>query len=264
MKFPDKTGKMTKKRKFMSKKKKHSKGNNNASEDQQDFGGNPMNDPEEIGSSVEEQEDDGGPAEMTCDCGGCPSKETKDCDEHQGRRDFVKTTLALGIGAVAIAVPVYGGARMALYPLEQTGMAGKEYPLTTLDNLDETPRLYPIVDTIRDAWSSQPNQIIGNVFIRKIKNGDKFDVEAYQTVCPHAGCRIKVDQQKNPKSGVVETLFYCPCHGDMFTLDGKRVDPSNSKSARDMDTLEVHVDDSGRVFVKFQNFRLGDSEKVSV
>lgn len=185
--------------------------------------------------------------------------------EIQNRRSFCKTALAAGAGAAALAVPVYGGARMALYPLEQTGLAGKEYSLTTLDNLDETPRLYSIVDTINDAWVSAPNQVIGNVFIRKIKKEDgSWDVVALHSVCPHAGCRIKVDQQKNPKTGKTETLFFCPCHGDMFTLDGKRIDPSNSKSARDMDTLDTHINSSGKVVVKFQNFRLGDSSKVPV
>lgn len=183
-------------------------------------------------------------------------------NENKTRRSFCKTTLAVGLGAAAAAVPVYGGARMALYPLQQTGLSGKEYPLTTLDNLDETPRLYAITDTVRDAWVSAPNQPVGNVFLRKVKKEDgSFAVEAFQSICPHAGCRIKVDQQKNPKSGEVETLFYCPCHADMFFLTGERITPETSKSARDMDSLETRVDEAGRVFVTFQNFRLGCSEK---
>lgn len=181
------------------------------------------------------------------------------------RRSFCKTVIALGVGAAAVATPIYGGARMALYPLQQQGLAGKEYALTTLDNLDETPRQYPIIDTVRDAWVSEANQVIGNIFVRKIKKADgTFGVEAFQTVCPHAGCRIKVGSQKNPKTGKNEDMFYCPCHGDMFTFDGKRIDPSISKSARDMDSLEARVDPSGKVFVKFQNFRLGDSGKSPV
>ena len=183
-------------------------------------------------------------------------------DNNTTRRSFCKTTLAAGLGAAAVAVPVYGGARMALYPLQQTGLSGKEYALTTLDNLDETPRLYAVSDTVRDAWISAPNQSIGNVFIRKVKKEDgTFGVEAFQSVCPHAGCRIKVDTQKNPKTGESEPLFYCPCHADMFNFKGERLSPETSKSARDMDSLEARVDESGRVFVKFQNFRLGCPEK---
>lgn len=181
------------------------------------------------------------------------------------RRSFCKSAAALGAGAAAVALPIYAGARMALYPLEQKGLAGKEYPLTTIDNLDETPRLYAIVDTMRDAWVSAPNQVVGNVFLRKITKADgTVGIEAFQSVCPHAGCRIKVDQQKNPANGQQETLFFCPCHGDAFTLDGKRTSPETMKSARDMDSLEAHVDEQGKVFVKFQNFRLGDSQKAPV
>ncbi|MDO5565789.1 MAG: Rieske 2Fe-2S domain-containing protein [Planctomycetia bacterium] len=195
----------------------------------------------------------------------CDGKDTACGGTSEDRRSFCKSTLALGVGAAALAVPVYGGARMSLYPLQQTGMSGKEYQLTTLDNLDETPRLYAVVDTIRDAWVSAPDQTIGNIFIRKVKQADgKFGVEALQSVCPHAGCRIKVDTQKNPKTGKEETLFFCPCHGDIFTLDGKRTSPEKQMSARDMDSLEARVDDKGNVFVKFQNFRLGDSQKHPV
>lgn len=181
------------------------------------------------------------------------------------RRSFCKTTLAVGMGAAAAALPVYGGARMALYPLQQEGLSGKEYPLTTLDNLDATPRLYAVIDTVRDAWISSPNQPIGNVFLRKITKEDgSLAVEAFQSICPHAGCRIKVDSQKNPNTGEMETMFYCPCHADKFSLAGDRFDPGTSKSARNMDSLETRVDESGRVFVKFQNFRLGCAEKSPV
>ncbi|MDO5552899.1 MAG: Rieske 2Fe-2S domain-containing protein [Planctomycetia bacterium] len=198
---------------------------------------------------------------------GGTSTPAQDCASCSGesRRSFCKSIAALGIGAVAIAPPLYACARMAIHPLEQTGLSGKEYPLTTLDNLDETPRLYAVVDTRRDAWVTSPNQAIGNVFIRKVTLPDgTVTAQAWQSVCPHAGCRIKVDTQKNPATGEMETLFFCPCHGDCFTFEGKRVQPETAKSARDMDSLETRVDESGRVFVKFQNFRLGDAAKVSV
>ncbi|MGI5831614.1 MAG: Rieske (2Fe-2S) protein [Thermoguttaceae bacterium] len=185
-----------------------------------------------------------------------------ECEEkREGRRHFVKSTLAVGIGAACAAVPVYGGARMVLFPLQQTGLSGKEYPLTTLANIDETPRLYSVTDTATDAWVSSPGQPIGNVFIHKTAEGK---VHAFQAVCPHAGCRIKVDKQKDPVTGEEKTLFFCPCHSDLFSLDGERLNPETAKSARSMDSLETRVDEEGRVFVKFQNFRLGCAEKSPV
>ena len=184
--------------------------------------------------------------------------------DDQSRRSFCLSVLGVGVGAAALAVPVYAGARMALYPWQQEGMSGKEYELTTLDALDETPRQFVILDDLNDAWTTSPNQTVGVVYLSKKKNeaGEEV-VSAFQTVCPHAGCRIKVGPTKNPATGETETLFYCPCHGDAFYLDGERVLPENSKSARSMDALETRVE-SGKVFVKFQNFQLGTSEKKPV
>lgn len=181
------------------------------------------------------------------------------------RRSFCKSALGLGMGAAALSLPVYSGARMALYPLEQEGLTGKEYQLTTLDALDETPRQFVLRDNVTDGWTTSANQTIGVIYLSKrvLEDGTP-EVLAFQSVCPHAGCRVKVGVVPNPTSGENETLFTCPCHGDMFYLTGERVAPDNSKSARDLDSLETRVDEEGRVFVQYQNFQLGVAEKKSV
>ena len=187
------------------------------------------------------------------------------CKSEPSRRDFCLTAVGVGVGVGALSVPVYAGARMALYPLQQEGLAGKEYQLATLEGLDETPRLFVVLDDVNDAWTMTPNQTIGVVYLRKVAKDDgSFEITAFQSVCPHAGCRIKVGLTINPKTNQEETLFYCPCHGDVFYLDGERVVPENSKSARSLDSLETRVDESGKVFVKYQNFQLGTSEKKPV
>lgn len=197
--------------------------------------------------------------------GNCPSCSEHSKSDSQSRRNFCLSTLGLGMGAAALATPIYAGARMALYPLQQVGLSGKEYPLSTIDALDEIPRQFVVLDDVTDAWNTSPNQTIGVVYLRKIRKDDgSFGVEAFQSVCPHAGCRVKVGPTKNPQTGEEEVLFYCPCHGDVFFLDGERVVPENSKSARSLDSLEARVDESGKVFVKFQNFQLGTSEKKPV
>ena len=199
-------------------------------------------------------------------------KEVKKCccqceanSEEQDRRSFCLSMLGLGMSAAALAVPAYAGARMALYPLEQEGLSGKEYQLTTYDALDEIPRQFVVLDNVSDAWTTSPNQTIGVVYLFKKKNEDGAPgVVAFQTVCPHAGCRVKVGSIKNPATGETEMLFYCPCHGDAFYLNGERVQPENSKSARSLDWLETRVDEFGNVFVKYQNFQLGTSERKPV
>ena len=197
------------------------------------------------------------PQEAKCCCA--------DVGDAQGRRSFCLSALGLGMGAAALATPIYAGARMALYPWSQVGLAGKEYQLSTLDALSETPRQFVITDNVTDAWSTEPNQTIGVVYLRKVVNEDgSVAAVAFQSVCPHAGCRVKFGSTKNPATGENEELFFCPCHGDVFYLDGERVLPEESTSARSMDSLETRVDESGRVFVKFQNFQLGTAEKKPV
>ena len=185
--------------------------------------------------------------------------------DEQTRRSFCLSALGMGMGAAALATPIYAGARMACYPWSQEGLSGKEYQLSTIDALDETPRQFVVLDNVVDAWATSPNQTIGVVYLFKSKDDDGTErAVAFQTVCPHAGCRVKVGEMKNPVTDEVEPLFYCPCHGDMFSVDGERIMPENSKSARSLDSLETRVDEEGRVFVKFQNFQLGTSEKKPV
>ncbi len=175
------------------------------------------------------------------------------------RRNFCLGAIGAGMGAAALAVPVCAGAKMALYPLQQEGLSGKEYELTTLDALDETPRRFVISDDLNDAWATEANQTIGVVYLRRVGEA----VEALQSICPHAGCRIKVGKMKHPVANEERTLFFCPCHGDVFELNGERVNPETTKSARSMDSLETRVE-GGKVFVKFQNFQLGTAEKKPV
>lgn len=206
---------------------------------------------------------------QTC-CGHCATScqgQPEDAQNagEQSRRSFCLSAVGMGMSVAALSVPVYAGARMALYPLQQEGLSGKEYQLSTIETLDETPRQFVILDNVNDAWNTSPNQTIGVVYLSKYKKEDgTFDVAAFQSVCPHAGCRVKVGVTKNPKTNEDELLFYCPCHGDTFYLNGERVMPENSKSARSLDSLDARVDESGKVFVKFQNFQLGTAEKKPV
>ena len=84
------------------------------------------------------------------ECCECSSK------SEPSRRDFCLTAVGVGVGVGALSVPVYAGARMALYPLQQEGLAGKEYQLATLEGLDETPRLFVVLDDVNDAWTTTP------------------------------------------------------------------------------------------------------------
>jgi len=191
-----------------------------------------------------------------------PSSETKTQEKGEkpvfperdaARRDFLKVSVAAGVGACAVGAPICAAVRLVTAPVFAGGTGGKFYSLTTFDTLTEQPQKFFIVDTKKDAWTTLPQQKIGSLFLRKVGE----TVLALHSLCPHAGCMIQLGQKENPQTKAEEELFYCPCHGAYFDLDGKRL---NTVPPRDMDSLEVEVKD-GHVFVKFANFTFGIADK---
>lgn len=175
--------------------------------------------------------------------------------EDSGRRQFMKATVAAGIAACAVAAPVGAGALTVLSPVCKSSQAGMFYQITTIETVQEKPQKFSVVGDKEDAWTKQANQKIGSIFLSKVGE----EIKAFHALCPHAGCMISVGLKKNPKSGQDEELFYCPCHAAHFALTGERLD---GVSPRDMDSLEVKTE-NGHVFVKFENFIFGISEKRS-
>jgi cytochrome b6-f complex iron-sulfur subunit/menaquinol-cytochrome c reductase iron-sulfur subunit len=175
-------------------------------------------------------------------------------EQASARRDFLKVSVAAGVGACAVGAPVCGAVRLVTAPafIEEDG--GKFYSLATLESLDVQPlQKLPVIDDKQDAWTTIPRQKIGSVFLRKVGG----TVQAFNALCPHAGCMIQVGVQTNPKTKVEEEMFYCPCHAAHFDLEGKRLDVV---APRDMDALEVEIKE-GQVFVKFEKFTFGIAEK---
>jgi Rieske Fe-S protein len=176
----------------------------------------------------------------------------------QERRGFLAKFFAIVGGGAALLVPTAIGAVSFLNPLfgkkKQTGEA---YKLATLDVLPEdgTPMKFSVIAERTDAWNRYPNESIGAVYLRRAgKKDGKVEVEALQVICPHAGCSIMYE------SGEKGGKFYCPCHQASFDLAGKRTDQV-SQSPRDMDTLETEIRNGNEVYVKFQAFVTGTSQK---
>lgn len=124
-------------------------------------------------------------------------------------------------------------------------------PVANLKDLpdDGTPVRYALLADKVDAWNVFPQQTVGTIYIRKI--GDQ--VLVFNDVCPHLGCKIDYKP--------AEVSFFCPCHASRFNLNGQR---QNQIPPRDMDQLEWRVDETGVVWVKYQNFQRGKAEKVAV
>ena len=168
------------------------------------------------------------------------------------RRGFVFKMLAVLFGAAAYLPPLAMGVASFLNPLRQKGKAGEFMRLATLDSLpaDGAPLKTTVMMDRVDAWNRIPNQPVGAVYLRRV--GPK-EVRAIQVVCPHAGCLVSYEAAKKG--------FFCPCHNASFDIEGKRTDAVSS-SPRDLDTLACKIE-GAEVWVRFQNFRTGTSEKVA-
>jgi menaquinol-cytochrome c reductase iron-sulfur subunit len=169
------------------------------------------------------------------------------------RRDFLTKAAAVVIGgACAVAAPV-AGLVVAFDPLRRSPTAGSAVFVTSLDALPENgePRQFSISRTQVDIWNRTPNVPVGAVYLQRLA-GDK--VRALNAKCPHTGCFV------NHKAG---TGFHCPCHDSTFTADGKILN-ADSPSPRPLDELEVEVREGGEIWVRFQNYRTGVTEKIPV
>lgn len=176
-------------------------------------------------------------------CGGCSNTPPK-------RRSFLGMALAVLFGAAAYLPPAVAGLLSFLSPLRQKGQKAQSFRLASLESLsDDVPFRAPVIADRSDAWTRFPQEPIGAVYL--VRHGAQ--VEAFQVVCPHAGCFVTYDAE-NKK-------FFCPCHVASFDLGGKRMD-ATSPSPRDLDTLVAEVRDGGQVWVEFQNFQVGISQKV--
>jgi Rieske Fe-S protein len=112
------------------------------------------------------------------------------------------------------------------------------------------PQRCPVIADRSDAWNGCPGEAVGAIFLCRV--GEK-EVIALQTICPHNGGCVAYDSGKKN--------FYCPSHGATFDALGNRL-AQKSVSPRSMDTLEVEIRNGTEVWVKFEKFQDGTSQKI--
>ena len=78
------------------------------------------------------------------------------------------------------------------------------------------------------------------------------EIMAFSPICPHLGCHY--DWHPEQKE------FICPCHGSVFSIDGKVL---GGPAPRPLDTFSGKIED-GILYVQWQEFRVGVSEKIPV
>ncbi len=171
-----------------------------------------------------------------------------------GRRDFLKQGCAACLAAAAAGTPAAVGTMVFLDPLTRLKTVESFVKVTTLDSLPEdgTPVQFPVLADRRDAWTKFTQVPIGAVFLQRQA---KDKLLALSVVCPHAGCFVDyVEEQQG---------FLCPCHNSLFLKDGGLKD-EQSPSPRPLDSLEVQVRNKSEVWVRFQDFQLGITQKKPV
>jgi menaquinol-cytochrome c reductase iron-sulfur subunit len=100
---------------------------------------------------------------------------------------------------------------------------------------------------VTDAYLRQ--EVTRSVWVIK-HSSDKITV--FSPICTHLGCHYKW----NPGT----RHFECPCHGSVFTIDGKVI---GGPAPRPLDTLPHKVED-GKIYVEWEQFKVGITDKVRV
>ncbi len=75
-------------------------------------------------------------------------------------------------------------------------------------------------------------------------------VTVYSPICPHLGCRYGWNAEARE--------FMCPCHGSVWTADGKVV---AGPAPRPLDTLPTKIID-GDLYVEWELFEVGTRAKI--
>jgi len=168
-------------------------------------------------------------------------------DAEPNRRGFlIACTGALGAGlGAAVAVPPLVS---LAYPLshETTSRADLIVPVGPPKLFQsETPVRVDLVADRTDAWNRIQKVKVGSAFVRRREG----QLEAFSTECPHLGCGVDWDKERNK--------FYCACHKSFFSSDGA---VENGPSPRGLDTLEIR-EEAKLVSIRYQRFRLGTSDK---
>jgi Rieske Fe-S protein len=173
-----------------------------------------------------------------------------DTPPDQGRRRL----LVLGVGGACTAVAgvtLGPAASFLTHPARVPTTSGSDayIPAGSLEQLStKTPMKVDLYSDKIDAWNRVENVKVGSAWVLEREG----QLVALSTVCPHLGCAIDYEADKE--------RFVCPCHDSFFDLDGGATE---GPSPRGMDHLELQVEGDA-VAIRYQRFKQGVESKEPV
>ena len=178
--------------------------------------------------------------------------ESESESEEESRRSFLVHTATVLIGGLACIVPLLAGLMVLLDPLRRSQGKAKAIPVAPLSAVpdDGLPHIFEVIADKQDAWNRFTNVPIGSVYL--IRKPGTREITAFNTTCPHAGCRVGYL--------VDEKYFRCPCHTSAFDISGRRLLDISDVPPRDMDELDCTIK-GNRVLVEYEDYYTGRAEK---
>ena len=96
--------------------------------------------------------------------------ETHDVPQQPARRNFIKKTCAVFVGAVTGLIPAISGLIVFLDPLRRKSQESDAVLVASLSSLpaDGVPRKFSVIASHTDAWNRMPRVPVGAVYLRRI------------------------------------------------------------------------------------------------
>lgn len=194
-----------------------------------------------------------------------PAAKNADSFRLPERRSFLTRAVTVLMGALVAIFPFAAGLGVLFDPLRRRKAGGGNgagavpfIPICPLDALpaDGSPRLFPVVTDVVDAWSRTPGQRIGAVFLTRTDADGKPTITCFTSTCPHLGCAVDWHGR--------DDHYECPCHVSAFAKDGQKL---FGPSLRGLDPLAVKLEEQdGRteVLVAYERFRTGIAERIPI
>jgi menaquinol-cytochrome c reductase iron-sulfur subunit len=168
-----------------------------------------------------------------------------------GRRRFLGLLTAFLMGLLALVV-AFPAVAYFLAPLRRnSGAGGLEPAFQDIGPIADLPlgewRLVSLEIVQADGWKK--SRVRHALWVRREADGKP---KVLSSICTHLGCPINWHPD--------QSQFFCPCHGGVFDPNGRQI---SGPPPRAMDSLEYEVRE-GRLWVRWQDFKIGVAERVSV